>query len=71
MAAYSKPDIKEEMKGLDGAKALQCLKEGPTTFCLEMAFKVGAEKMAAAIAKAGNDGLVEHGSMMIFVRAGG
>ncbi|GKY94062.1 hypothetical protein MPSEU_000372800 [Mayamaea pseudoterrestris] len=52
IAAYSKPTLKEQMQGLDEKQAIDCLKEGPTTFCIEMAFKVGAEKMAAAIAEA-------------------
>jgi hypothetical protein len=53
VAAYAKPTLKETMRGLNDKQVLECLKEGPTTFSLEMSFKVGAEKMAAAIAEAG------------------
>ena len=70
MAAYSKPDVKEQMHGLDAKQALQCLTEGPTTFCLEMAFKVGAEKMATAIAEAGNKYKVLSTFKMFVVRVG-
>lgn len=56
VAAYSNPSLKDEIKGLGEKQALECLKNGPTTFCIEMAFKVGAEKMAAAIAEAGEFG---------------
>jgi hypothetical protein len=54
VAAYSDASLKDKMQGLKNDKQmLNCLQEGPTSFCIEMAFKVGAEKMATAIAEAG------------------
>ena len=59
VAMYS--DFKEKMASIGksadkGKKALQALRDGaqesPTTFMLEMSFKVGSEKMASAIADA-------------------
>jgi hypothetical protein len=59
VAMYS--DFKEKMASIGrsadkGKKALQSLRDGaqesPTTFMLEMSFKVGSEKMASAIADA-------------------
>jgi hypothetical protein len=53
VAAYCQGALKDKLRGLSDSQALEYLKEGPTTFCIEMAFKVGAEKMASAIAEAG------------------
>eukprot|EP00522_Entomoneis_paludosa_P005981 CAMPEP_0172439718 /NCGR_PEP_ID=MMETSP1065-20121228/609_1 /TAXON_ID=265537 /ORGANISM="Amphiprora paludosa, Strain CCMP125" /LENGTH=188 /DNA_ID=CAMNT_0013188437 /DNA_START=75 /DNA_END=641 /DNA_ORIENTATION=+ len=58
VACYCQAALKEKLAAISrgGAKqeALRTLqsgaKEGPTSFLLEMAFKVGAEKMASAIA---------------------
>lgn len=56
---YSSESLKEELgklsKGKEAAQSLRSgAKENPTSFLLEMNFKVGAEKMANAIAESVN-----------------